>query len=155
MAWTLEDAKALRGLTVVDPDGAHIGTIEDIYLDRDTGEAEWAAVKTGLFGRRLTFVPIADAHTNPSGDVVVHVPKEKVKQAPQIEPRGVLSVEEERRLYEHYGRTDYGGWDGKDRTTRLGLGAEEPPPAAAGPDGPLVIVRLRRLVVVGEELPAR
>ncbi len=35
---------------MVDADGEKIGTIEDILLDRQTGEPAWAAVKTGLFG---------------------------------------------------------------------------------------------------------
>jgi hypothetical protein len=36
-------------------------SIEGIYADDQTGEPEWALVKTGLFGTRSTFVPIAQA----------------------------------------------------------------------------------------------
>src|SRR5439155_2797405 len=55
---TLEDVQTWRGMKVVDADGDKIGTIEDIYLDRQTGEPEWATVKTGIFGRKVSFVPI-------------------------------------------------------------------------------------------------
>jgi sporulation protein YlmC with PRC-barrel domain len=46
-----------RGSTVVGSDGQNIGSVEDIYLDRETEESEWALVRTGLFGPRGTFVP--------------------------------------------------------------------------------------------------
>ena len=39
-----------RGATAVDSDGEEIGTVEEIYMDTDTGKPEWLAVKTGLFG---------------------------------------------------------------------------------------------------------
>jgi hypothetical protein len=138
MAWTLADAAALRGLTVVDPEAERIGRLEDIYLDRMTGFAEWATVKTGLFGRRVSFVPIADAHTNPAADVVVHVDADQVKHAPHIEPGDVLTPDQERVLYEYYGRSDYDAWQGEDRTTELDLPEDEPV------DGG----RLRRLIIV-------
>ena len=35
-------------------DGDKIGTIEEIYLDTDTDQPEWALVKTGLFGGKGT-----------------------------------------------------------------------------------------------------
>jgi hypothetical protein len=38
----------------------------------------------------------------------VHVDKELVRTAPRIEPGEELSPEDERRLYEHYGRSDHG-----------------------------------------------
>ncbi len=58
---TVEDVQTWRGMKMVDADGDKIGTIEDIFLDRQTGEPAWAAVKTGLFGRKETLVPIHDA----------------------------------------------------------------------------------------------
>ena len=45
---TLDDVQTWRGLTMVDADGDKIGKIEAIYLDRQTGEPEWATDRTGL-----------------------------------------------------------------------------------------------------------
>jgi hypothetical protein len=45
----------------VDADGDKIGTSQDVFLDRQTGEPEWATVQTGLFGLRSGFLPITDA----------------------------------------------------------------------------------------------
>jgi sporulation protein YlmC with PRC-barrel domain len=150
---TLEDVKTWRGMTMVDADGDKIGTIQDIYLDRQTGEPEWASVKTGLFGLKSSFVPIREAE--PIGENQVRVPfqKEQVKDAPKVDADGELSPDEERRLYEYYGRSDYDEWQGDDRTTALGLPADREArfqrPGEAGMDTPPVVgVRLRRYVII-------
>jgi uncharacterized protein (TIGR02271 family) len=116
---TLEDVKNWQGQDVMGPDGEKIGSIEDIYLDRSSGEPEWAAVKTGLFGSSLSFVPIEGAGTG-DGGVRVAYDKAKVKDAPNVEADGELSPEEEQRLYTYYGR-GYDDWDGQtDRTETVG-----------------------------------
>jgi uncharacterized protein (TIGR02271 family) len=107
---TLEDVQTWRGMTAVDSNGDKVGKIEEIYLDRRSGEPEWATVNTGLFGMRTSFVPIGDAHGG--GEAVrLGYTKDQIKDAPSIDADGELSSEEERRLYEHYGRSDYGDWD--------------------------------------------
>src|SRR3954468_15894230 len=114
---TQQDVRAWRGMNLVDRDGDKIGKIEDIYLDRSSGEPEWIAVKTGLFGSNVSFVPIHGA--TPQGDEVrADYEKGLIKDAPNVDPDGELSPEEERRLYQHYGRSDYDEWttDSEDRT---------------------------------------
>ncbi len=100
---TMTDLSGWRGHDVVDPSGDKIGEIEDIYLDEQTDQPEWLAVRTGLFGRRVSFVPLAEAQ--PSGDyVAVPYTKDQVKDAPHADPdEGLLSEREEARLYEYYG----------------------------------------------------
>src|SRR4051795_3798956 len=114
---TLQDIETWRGRQLVDRDGDKIGKIEDVYLDRQSGEPEWVAVKTGLFGSNVSFVPISDASTS-GDDLAVAYTKDQVKDAPNVDPDGELSPEEERRLYQHYGRSDYDEWtsDSEDRT---------------------------------------
>jgi PRC-barrel domain len=153
---TLDDVQTWRGLRMVDEDGDKIGTIQDIYLDRHTGEPAWATVKTGLFGMKVSFVPIRDAEKTDEGEVRVHVQKELVKDAPRIEAEGALSPEDERRLYEHYGRSDYDEWQGEDRTTDLDLPAETSgrfgrPGAADADAAPVLVgVRLRRYILIAD-----
>jgi len=110
MATTHQDVLSWRGQDLVDNDGGKIGKIDEIYLDQETNEPEWAVVTTGLFGTKQSFVPIGDATATGDG---VRVPYEKsqVKDAPRIDPDGALSHEEERELYRHYGR-DYEGTSG-------------------------------------------
>jgi uncharacterized protein (TIGR02271 family) len=122
---TMQDVEAWRGRTLVDRAGDKIGTVEEIYLDRNSGEPEWLAVKTGLLGSNVSFVPIRDASAQ-GDDVRVQHEKDLVKDAPSVEADGRLSPEEERRLYRHYGRNDYDEWTdaSEDRTEGL-LGRDE------------------------------
>jgi hypothetical protein len=122
---TLQDVKTWRGRTAVDQDGQKVGRIDEVYLDRRSGEPDWMTVKTGLFGLRTTFAPVPGA--TPAGDDEVRLPttKDHIKDAPNIDAGDELSVEDEQRLYEHYGRSDYGDWDQTtDRTEGLGLADE-------------------------------
>jgi uncharacterized protein (TIGR02271 family) len=91
-----------RGRTLVDAQDDKIGDVEEIYLDEQTGQPEWALVNTGLFGSKASFVPLAGAA--PAGeDVRVQVQKEQVKDAPRIDADGELSQQSEAELFRHYG----------------------------------------------------
>ena len=87
-----------RGSSAVDNDGQKIGTIEEIYMDAETGKPEWLAVKTGLLGMKLSFIPIAEASAA-AGEVRLPYDKQQVKDAPNAEADGELSQEEEASLY--------------------------------------------------------
>ena len=103
-----------RGRTVVGEDGDKIGKLDEVYLDQQTGEPEWALVNTGRFGTKSSFVPLAGAA--PAGeDVQVRFTKEQVKDAPGIDPDGELSQREEQKLFEHYGLDYSGGRSGTRR----------------------------------------
>jgi sporulation protein YlmC with PRC-barrel domain len=92
----------MEGATVVDPTGDKIGTVEQIYLDDETGKPEWVAVRTGFFGLRSSLVPLQGANIQ-GNEVIVAQDKETVKDAPNIGAEDRLSRDEERSLYEHYG----------------------------------------------------
>jgi uncharacterized protein (TIGR02271 family) len=103
---TMNEIQDWKGQTLNGPDGGKIGKIDEIYLDDQTGEPEWALVNTGLFGSRSSFVPIADARAD-GGAVTVPFDKDTVKGAPNVEEDGHLSPQEEAKLFEYYGRGDY------------------------------------------------
>lgn len=125
---SMEEIETWRGRDVLDRDGDKIGALEEVYLDEQTEQPEFACVKTGLLGRRLTFVPLAEVDASGDG---IRVPYEKsqVRDAPSIEPDGHLSPEEEQRLYEHYGLdggdTSSGSGDGRGDADRAGDGDGE------------------------------
>jgi uncharacterized protein (TIGR02271 family) len=107
---TQEQVREWRGANLVDRDGDKIGTIDEIYLDSQSNEPEWALVNTGLFGTKSTFVPIRDA-SREGDDLQVPVEKAQVKDAPSIDPDGRLSQQEESELYRHYGLDYSSGGD--------------------------------------------
>jgi len=128
---TIEDVDRWVGQDAIGPDGGKIGTIQDIYLDEETGEPEWVAVKTGLFGTKVSFAPLAQASAQ-GGGVALPYDKAKVKGAPTAEPDGALSQQEEAELYRYYG-LDYG-----EARSDSGLPQEQAaaPAAAAGDPTP-------------------
>ncbi|MER6232337.1 MULTISPECIES: PRC and DUF2382 domain-containing protein [Streptomyces] len=119
------DSGELDGLTVYDSDGEKVGTVGRVYVDDDTGKPDWITVKTGMFGMKESFVPLAGARRVGS-DLHVSHPKERVKDAPRVDADAHLSVSEEQELYRHYGMTRKGtaGAGGDARTTSgTGTGA--------------------------------
>jgi uncharacterized protein (TIGR02271 family) len=98
----MTDAYEWRDRTVVGSDGEKIGTVDEVYLDTQSGEPEWLSVNTGLFGMKSSFVPLQGAQ--PSGeDVRVAYTKDEVKDAPGITPDEELNDSEERELWGYYG----------------------------------------------------
>lgn len=97
-------ASDLIDRTVVDPDGDKVGTSFDVYVDSASGQPEWLAVSTGLFGTKVSFVPVAGAALV-GDDVMVAYAKETIKDAPRADAGGQLSPDEEAQLFAHYGRT--------------------------------------------------
>jgi len=96
------DLLQLRGEDLHDTSGEKIGKLEEIYLDAQSGEPEWALVNTGMFGTKSSFVPLQGASQD--GDTLqVPYDKAQVKDAPKVDPDGELSQEQESELYAHYG----------------------------------------------------
>ena len=97
-----DDVPNWRGRDVIDQNGHAVGVLTDLYVDDVTGRPEWAVVRTGLFSHRVTFVPLSQASLH---GLRVQVPylQGHIHEAPNIDPDGHLSVEEEERLYQHYG----------------------------------------------------
>jgi uncharacterized protein (TIGR02271 family) len=119
MTFTTEELASARGNQVLDADGDKIGKLEEIYLDQQTGEPEWLSVTTGLFGSNQSFVPVQGA-TRDGDDLRVPYDKARVKDAPNVEPDGELSPQQEDRLYEHYGRSAEGRFTGDADTGTTG-----------------------------------
>jgi uncharacterized protein (TIGR02271 family) len=99
---TTDEVRTWRGLQLRGNDDEKLGTIEEIYLDEETGAPEWALVTTGMFGTKQSFVPLRDASRSGDG-VSVPFDKATVKDAPKVDPDGRLSQGEEAELYRHYG----------------------------------------------------
>jgi PRC-barrel domain/Domain of unknown function (DUF2382) len=134
---SVDQVRGWLGRVMVDRDGNRLGEITDIYLDRETDRPEWAVVRTGLFGLRSSFVPLAEA--SEVGDQI-QVPHARgmVKDAPNIEADGQLSEAEEAELYRHYG-LDYDTVtpDSDQATSQPGGPADQDQPTAPPPtNGP-------------------
>ena len=138
-----------RGEEVLDRDGDKIGKLEEIYLDQQSGQPEWALVKTGLFGSASTFVPLANAQSEGDG-LRVAFQKDQVKDAPKIETGHELSPQEEAELYRFYG-LDYGGGEqpGTNGTGDAHAQAGGPGHDTSGPNTDEAMTRSEEELAVG------
>lgn len=115
----------LINLTAFDTDGEKIGSVGQVYRDDATGRPEWVTVKTGWFGMKESFVPLAGAR---SDGEALHVPhaKDVVKDAPRVDADQHLDADEEARLYRHYGlagSNGNGNGQGKGKAHRTAVDA--------------------------------
>jgi uncharacterized protein YrrD len=91
-----------HGKLLIDRDGEKIGKLQDVYVDVENDEPQFATVKEGFIGRHLTFVPLGGITVGPD-DLQVAVTKEQVESAPNIELQGEeLSQADESALYHHF-----------------------------------------------------
>jgi PRC-barrel domain len=97
--WNVAD---WHGKMLIDRDGERIGKLQDVYVDVENDEPQFATVKEGFIGRHLTFVPLGGIKVGPN-ELQVAVAKEQIKSAPNIEQHGdELSQADESALYHHY-----------------------------------------------------
>src|SRR5438477_9474327 len=54
-----------HGKMLVDRDGERIGKLQDVYVDVENDEPQFATVKEGFIGRHLTFVPLGGIKVGP------------------------------------------------------------------------------------------
>ncbi|MDQ6698462.1 MAG: PRC and DUF2382 domain-containing protein [Actinomycetota bacterium] len=130
---TQSDLQGWIGHTAVDQQGDKIGKIEEIYVDDQSGQPEWLAIKTGLFGSKLSFAPISGA-TNAGDDLQLPYTKDLVKDAPNVDADGHLEPDEEAALYQHYGRTDYDASRQTDQTADQAAGQTQKTTGTVGRD---------------------
>lgn len=162
---------------VLDESEGKVGKVGQIFLDDESGNAEWVTVTTGLFGGSETFIPVRDGVSSGS-EIRVPYSKDKIKDAPRMDDvDGHLSPEQEQELYTYYGLgdttdtdviSDHGdtgrgdvdtrgnvdrGFGNGDTDTRgqvdRGFGNDDSP--ANGTDGDASMVRSEEQVRIGKE----
>ena len=144
MTMSMETAAQWRGAEVIDASGDKIGKLEEIYLDQETDQPEWALVKTGMFGSKSSFVPLDGA--SPDGDSVrVAFEKDQINDAPKVDAGQDLSPQEEQQLYAHYGR-QYDGADAQASGTEGDTVGED----LSGPETDTAMTRSEEELRVGK-----
>jgi uncharacterized protein (TIGR02271 family) len=108
------DVNRLHGATVRSTSGDKIGKVAQVYLDDQSGDPEWVTVRTGLFGTKESFMPLASARFQ-RNELVVDVTKERVNGAPRVDEEGHLSETQEAEIYRYYGISPGTGQHGTGR----------------------------------------
>lgn len=100
MALSIERVEDWLGRPVVGSDGEKIGKLDDLIFTAG-GAPLFAAVSTGLLGRRTSLVPLAEASLTPD-HVSVPYTKDQIKAAPQLDDPAEMNGEMETAAAEHY-----------------------------------------------------
>ena len=116
-----EHLASLTDADVVDERGDKVGGVGQIYLDDATGQPAWVSVKSGLFGMRESFVPLAAADVV-DGDIQVPYSKNFIKDAPRVDADNHLDDGQQATLHSYYGveRSAGAGQVGADPTASFG-----------------------------------
>ena len=157
---TMEQLTELRGSSLYSSDRDKIGSVEEVFVDEETGEPEWIGLGTGVFGTKRVLVPVAGAELRDGG---IHVPysKKQVKGTPDTDS-DKIGQETERALYAHYGleyterRSETGlperaqGGVGSQDAVDTGLPAGTPDSPGDTTEGPPVLTRSEEELRVGK-----
>jgi sporulation protein YlmC with PRC-barrel domain len=96
----------LRGLDVYDSNDDQIGSVEDVYVDREQREARLLDVSAGGFlgvGKKHFLVPVQEVKRDLGGErVTVEHSKEKVTESPEFNPDEGLQADLLRAVYAYY-----------------------------------------------------
>ena len=99
----------IRGLEVYDVNGEQIGSVEDLYVDRDSRLPRFLEVSAGGFlgiGKKHFLIPIEEVSREMGEDrVTVNQPRDKVVESPDFDPDDVANPDIQRAIHAYYGRT--------------------------------------------------
>lgn len=85
-----------------DSTGDKIGSINEIFLDENTGQPNFVAVNTSMSGLVDSIVPL-HGHTLQDGELHLAFERDRIEDAPLLETKGYLTTEEQAGYYRHYG----------------------------------------------------
>jgi sporulation protein YlmC with PRC-barrel domain len=99
----------LRGLDVYDVNDDQIGSVEDVYVDREQRQARLLDVSAGGVlgvGKKHFLVPVEDVQRDVDGErVTVEHPKDKVMESPEFDPEDGPKSDLQRAVYAYYGHS--------------------------------------------------
>jgi len=98
-----EEASAWIGAEVADLRGSHLGEVEGLYVDAESGDPAWLIARLGRRRRaRIVAVPTATCAGAPFG-VWVAQEADAIRSAPVVDPTRPLRREHELTICAHFG----------------------------------------------------
>ena len=152
----MSDPNTMIGAPVRSTGGERLGKIDSIYLDNETDQPAFAAVKTGIFAGHVSLVPLGQCRWEGNA-LTVPFDEATLKDAPHHDPDTAISRTDEEDLYRHYGLAtgpaqgeqvgSAGGDSPRDRTDEPGIEGRD----TSGPTTDDAMTRSEELLRVGTE----
>jgi len=102
-----ESWQDIRGLDVYDITDEQIGSVEDLYVDREARQPRFLVVSAGGFlgiGKKQFLIPVEEVSRDMDEErVTVTVPRDKVVNSPEFDPDVVPNLDLQRAIHAYYG----------------------------------------------------
>jgi sporulation protein YlmC with PRC-barrel domain len=102
-----ESWQDIRGLDVYDITDEQIGSVEDLYVDREARQPRFLVVSAEGFlgiGKKQFLIPVEEVSRDMDEErVTVTVPREKVVNSPEFDPDVVPNPDLQRAIHTYYG----------------------------------------------------
>ena len=102
-----ESWQDIRGLDVYDIQDEQIGSVEDLYVDREARQPRFLVVSAGGFlgiGKKQFLIPVEEVSRDMDEErVTVTVPRDKVVNSPEFDPDVVPNLDLQRAIHAYYG----------------------------------------------------
>jgi hypothetical protein len=95
------DYDALDGAEVANDLGEKLGSVVGLFVDDESETPTWIAVRSGLFGRHHSLVPLAQSRWE-NGRLLVPYSSDDLAAAPHGDPDVALDAQQEQVLFDHY-----------------------------------------------------
>ena len=127
-----EASQNLIDQNVNDESGEHIGTIDSIWSDENTGKLEFLGIKTGWFFGKTHVVPVQGVQFEEGQNSIrVPYPASLIKEAPNFSPEDNLSDTQEAEIYNYYGIKGASTEPAVTESARTERAADRPAPVSA------------------------
>jgi hypothetical protein len=102
---SVEQISEWLGQDVVDSEGESLGKLEDVYYSRGQAAPQLALIKSGLFGRKQTIVPLQDASVGREHVRVAYTLEQiaNASEASTLEPGETIAGSGAQQLADAYG----------------------------------------------------
>ncbi|MGD7003385.1 DUF2382 domain-containing protein [Corynebacterium halotolerans] len=92
----------LSNATAFDSDNDKLGSVKEVYINDTTGQPDFVEVGHGLFGMSSSLVPLRGHRLN-GDELQLAFPKDRIKDAPNLDADEHLDPTQLETLYHHYG----------------------------------------------------
>jgi hypothetical protein len=99
----VEQIEEWLGQEVVDVEGERVGKLQEVYYSTETDEAVMALVKSGIFGRHMSLVPLTGASVGRDYLRLAYSTKQIAQAGSDVEVRETLDANAARQVASSYG----------------------------------------------------
>ncbi|APT91888.1 photosystem reaction center subunit H [Corynebacterium phocae] len=122
------DIQELLKATAYDANGDKLGSVNEVFVDENSGRPTFVEVNHGLFGLSSSLVPLRGHRLDGNEELHLAFVKDRISDAPDFDGDAGLDTAKQEEIYRHYGvvehedKVDYNLDDRRDLHAGAGVG---------------------------------